>query len=329
MISRWRSSAACAALATALSLGGCNEFDAVGMLARDGEAPAANPDAAKNPGSPNAGDAGSSLVTIDDCRGGAAGLDETTVAALLQGGEGQTMRWLYPYDGTVFPGGLAAPLLMWDDGAIAEDAVYVHMHSSSFDYEGCMKPTGPAQLQLPQQVWATAGAGTSGAAAPFTIELRLLSSGRILTTGPTHVIVATGMLSGSVYYMTVGTGLATIDRVQPGLTAQPYLATLGCVGCHSVSSEGSRLIATVSGAGDSYTRGGVESRRPERRARSREPGPHAGRHALRDLRPSGRGRTEVVRRRDHDRRSLRDGDRPARGRQRSAERRDAPRVLSG
>jgi hypothetical protein len=247
MRSRGRSRVACGALAAALSLGGCHGLDVVGMLAADAGTLVTNPDA----GLQNAADA--APVAIDDCQAGdASGLDETTVAALLQDSEAQTVRWLYPYDGTVFPGGLAAPMLMWDDGGVAEDAVYVHVHSSSFDYAGCMKPTGPGQLQLPQSVWALADAATSGAADPFTLELRVLSGGRLLATAAEHVVVATGSLSGSVFYMTIGTGLGSIARVPAGQSAQPVLSVQGCAGCHSVSSNGSRLVAYASGTGTAY-----------------------------------------------------------------------------
>lgn len=62
-----------------------------------------------------------------------------------------------------------------------------------------------------------------------------------------------GALIGSVYYQTVGVGLGSVLRVQPGQTAQPVTGgALSCAGCHSVSAKGSRLIAEVSSAGTSY-----------------------------------------------------------------------------
>jgi hypothetical protein len=126
------------------------------------------------------------------------------------------------------------------------------MHSSSFDYRGCMKPTALGQLAFPQQVWSIAGAGTAGAADPFTLELSVLSGGKVLGPTPERIVIATGALSGSVYYMTVGVGLGSILRVQPGQTAQTVVETVGCAGCHSVSADGNRLIAYVSGTGTSY-----------------------------------------------------------------------------
>jgi hypothetical protein len=245
----------CAALLVGLSAAGCHDFETVGILAADAGMLVANVEAGDaRMASASPADTGETLVTIDDCRvGSASNLDAGTIATLLAGGEGSSIKkWLYPYDGTVFPGGLTAPLLMWDDGGLTDDAVYVHMHSSSFDYRGCMKPTAQGQLAFPQQVWSIAGAGTAGAADPFTLEISVLSGGQVL--GPSHeqIVIATGALTGSVYYMTIGVGLGSILRVQPGQTAQSVVQTVGCAGCHSVSADGSRLIAFVSGTGTSY-----------------------------------------------------------------------------
>src|SRR4051812_15112815 len=48
------------------------------------------------------------LVSLNSCgTDNPAGLDEKKVKALLAGGAPGSMRFLYPYDGTVFPRGLA------------------------------------------------------------------------------------------------------------------------------------------------------------------------------------------------------------------------------
>jgi hypothetical protein len=235
------------ALVIGFLAGGCNDFETVGVVAPDAGAHVTSVDAAER----EVG-IGNAVVTIDDCEvGGASNLDATAIAALLGGGEG-SIKWLYPYDGTVFPAGPTAPLLMWDDGGVAEDAVYLHMHSSSFDYRGCLKPTAPGQLQFPQQVWAVAGASTAGAADPFSLELSVLSGGQVLGSTPERIVIATGALIGSVYYQTVGVGLGSVLRVAPGQTAQPITGALSCAGCHSVSANGSRLIASVSSTGTSF-----------------------------------------------------------------------------
>src|SRR5262249_52489001 len=56
-------------------------------------------------------------IHIDECSAGnAAGLSADDLTKIMGGTPSSSMRWLYPYDGTVFPRGLKAPLLMWDDG---------------------------------------------------------------------------------------------------------------------------------------------------------------------------------------------------------------------
>ena len=108
------------------------------------------------------------------------------------------MRWLYPYDGTVFPRGLKAPLLMWE-GPNAS-AVYVHIRSTLFEYKGCLVPTAPGRLELPPDVWQKAEAQTQGANDPYTIEVTTLSAGT--ATGPISekVVIAQANLNGSIYY---------------------------------------------------------------------------------------------------------------------------------
>jgi hypothetical protein len=44
----------------------------------------------------------------------------------------ESLMWLYPYGGTVFPRGLAPPTLMW--GGVAGTSVLVEMTSSRFSY---------------------------------------------------------------------------------------------------------------------------------------------------------------------------------------------------
>ncbi len=260
MTGRWVSPLGGALLPIGVLGVGCSVFETVGLLAPDA-GPLDAPVVESRP------DAGAGSVTLDDCQAGASGLDAGTLAALM--GEGQTdggvPRWLYPYDGTVFPGGLAAPLLMWDDGGRSEDAVYVKMHSSSFDYRACSKPTAQGRLQLSQEAWAIAETSTTGAADPFTIELSVLSGGQVFGPITERVVIARGSLQGSIYYMTLGSmmaaagdlpslGESSIVRVRPGQSPQLVLGTsaTGCVGCHSVSAGGTRLVAYAYGMGASY-----------------------------------------------------------------------------
>lgn len=201
-------------------------------------------------------------VLIDQCAAGnAAGIADADVQKLVQGsGQNGTLRWLYPYAGTVFPRGLLAPLLMWD-GATA-DALYVHIKSSSFEYKGCLVPTGPGQLQLAQDVWDQATAHAKGASDPYTVELTVLSGGAV--TGPIteQVIVSPATLKGSIFYNSYSSALAAkaggfggaVLRIAPGKGAEVFLGQTGCTGCHSVSANGTRLITdpVLAGGGATY-----------------------------------------------------------------------------
>src|SRR5579884_2416868 len=68
-------------------------------------------------------------------RGGAAGSGSVGVLGGASTPNG-TVKILYPYDGTVWPRGLLAPLIMWDQAALKFDAIMIKLHSKYFDYTG-------------------------------------------------------------------------------------------------------------------------------------------------------------------------------------------------
>jgi hypothetical protein len=199
-------------------------------------------------------------VSIDECTpANSAGLDAATVQKLMAGSGGPgALRWLNPYDGTVMPRGLIAPLLMWD-GAAA-DAIYLRIKSSLFEYKGCLKPTGNNQLQLPEAIWKQASDMTRGASDPFTLELTVSSGGTV--TGPVaeKLVIAQATLKGSIFYNSYSTRLSTglgggaVLRISPGNTAVVVIGQGGCTGCHSVSANGQRLsTADLLTGGATYT----------------------------------------------------------------------------
>ncbi len=170
-----------------------------------------------------------------------------------------SMKWLYPYDATIFPGGLLAPVLQWSQSG-TPDGVYLHLHSQKYDFTGCFKGANPPQLQIPEVEWATAFAQSAGKPDPLTVELSTISGGTV--SGPIKETwtFAKGNLAGVVYYNTYGSKLVpgqtdqngAIMRINPG-ASQPtaFLYTTGtsvfpfgpCVSCHSLSANGSILAA--------------------------------------------------------------------------------------
>ena len=228
-------------------------------------------------------------ITIDDCGdNNAAGLSPADLQKLKAGGGSpDALKWLYPYDGTVLPRGMLAPDLMWNGPAA--DAVYVHIKSKIFEYSGCLKPTEEGRIALAQDLWEKAGQRSGGHQDLYTVELSVLSQGKV--TGPvtSHLQIAQAAIKGSIYYNTyssrlmAGGGAAAADpggiggigglpgggfpgggfpggggsggvvvRIPPGGRAEVF-GQVDCNGCHSVSADGSRLLAqSVAGGAYSY-----------------------------------------------------------------------------
>ena len=184
-----------------------------------------------------------------------------------------TVVWLYPYDKTVFPRGLLAPLLMWTPGAHAFDALSLHMESANgtFLYDGTFaKPPGKpfVNLPIPQQTWTTMCYSAGGSDVTITVKL---AEGTTLV-GPLTVKwrIAPGTLKGIVYYNSYGTalvsnsgendfnglrfGAATLG-IKPGTTDPVLVAGVnsvdntGCRVCHTVTKDGGQLITQ---RGDDY-----------------------------------------------------------------------------
>lgn len=154
-----------------------------------------------------------------------AGLSPAEVDELMAGGPSDGMLWLYPYDGTLFPRGTLAPLVMWNGDATV-DAVYLRIKSRAFEYRAVLTPTTSSglslpfgligsvasgalsvitgalgtQLPIPQYVWDLAGEQTLGADDTFTLELTERRGGQIRGPLVSHLGIARAELKVSVYY---------------------------------------------------------------------------------------------------------------------------------
>jgi hypothetical protein len=225
---------------------------------------------------------------------GAAVTDAATLAALANptGDAGAPdagamgLTFLYPYDQTVFPRGLLAPLLQWQWAPGNADAIAIKLSttSGSFSWSGTF--AAPAILSqtmgsfirspIPQDVWAAA-TDTAGSTAPGGVTDQLMVSLVVAKGGVGYGpiketwTIAPARLSGTVYYNSYGTQLvqnstdhdhngvqygAAVLSITEGATGPTVVAGAasdesgtGCRVCHSVASGGSRLIVQH---GDSY-----------------------------------------------------------------------------
>ena len=211
--------------------------------------------------------------------------DPATVTALgapTTDGSTQNLKLVYPYDGTVWPRGMLAPLLMWTWSQPNADAVKIELSttSGSFSWSGTFaKPQFAAAFirhPIPQDVWTaateTAGGTINGAADKLIVKVTLAKGG--VGYGPITQtwLIAPVHLTGTVYYNSYGTKLvknwttadskghavgAAILSVRSGDTGPKLVIgkdspldnngfpkdDSGCRVCHIVASRGRFIIA--------------------------------------------------------------------------------------
>lgn len=216
--------------------------------------------------------------------GGALG-DAALAGALSapgKDGAAEGLRLLYPYDQTVWPRGMLAPLLMWESSLGSVDAIRIELTTSSgsFSWAGTFAPpailaqTGSAFTRhpIPQDAWAMAtdsAGGPTPDGSPDELLLSLSVAKGGVAYGPVtqHWKVAPARLSGTIYYNSYGTNLAKnyngavggdgtfggavlsirVGDTGPALAAGADGDSTQCRVCHSVSADGSRLFTVVGG----------------------------------------------------------------------------------
>ena len=187
----------------------------------------------------------------------AAGVDPAAVTA-LDGASLATDPSLtalrYPYDKTVFPLGLTAPLLMWDAPA-SGDVYKVHLEQAGYTYDAYRVVTSPAQLRIDQAVWDRLTASNGGDPLKLVVS-RYASATHVAYSSASETwTIAPASLRGAIYYWTAskltnnGPQQGHIARIRPGTGAQPEPLSSGqadpCMGCHAVSADGTTLAAAV------------------------------------------------------------------------------------
>jgi hypothetical protein len=188
-------------------------------------------------------------VEITESTGGISDADQKK---LRQGGTGgakgvgpdAAFRFLYPYDNTVFPKGLAAPVLQF--AGAAASGTYLHITSKDYSYAAFAPAGAPIRVNLSDAEWRGL-TESAGASSPVKVQVSKLSAG--VVTGPIEEqwTIAQGSLKGVIYYNTYRSLLAGSDgavmRIRPGQSAE--VLRKGCTVCHAVSSHGNVMVAGV------------------------------------------------------------------------------------
>ncbi|MBL8608169.1 MAG: hypothetical protein JNL38_12665 [Myxococcales bacterium] len=184
------------------------------------------------------------------------GVPAGTIAALKAAATPDaTVKWAYPYDGTVFPRGLLAPQLMWNNGGAA-DVYYIHLTSGTFDLESFATAAPPSRFTFAQPTWQQLTDSTSGATSLVVARW----NGTAATVVVSHKwTIAPASMRGTIYYWANNQG--RVMRIKPGASAPDDfsagtfggLPASGCtMTCHTVSADGSTLVSGGDTLGGSY-----------------------------------------------------------------------------
>ena len=185
------------------------------------------------------------------------GLDAATVARLKTATASCAVKVTYPYEFTNFPGGLVPPIIMWEGSADAAYVRFTYERTDKVDYEYAARINGRGELQIPRVAWNEITRRTNN----FLLNVTLnVSSGGNVSTCALHWKIAPGNMIGAIYYNTYQApppgvpGQGAVMRQSLGAQAEIYkqhTAALNvvpdtgpCYSCHSVSFNGTTLVAS-------------------------------------------------------------------------------------
>jgi hypothetical protein len=199
-------------------------------------------------------------VTVNVSLVDTGGLSAGDQAALIAGGPlsgDPAMKWLYPYDATVFPRGLRSPLLQFAGQNPTQ--TLVRFKSLHFQYDAFFGASSPPQVQLAEDRWKTITQSASGI---DTVKVSITKKSGTVVVGPIAETwtIAPASLQGTVYYNTYNTpqagGSGALLKVRPGSTVDAQVLEAGCTVCHSVSANGTVIASGINwGGGDPMNSG--------------------------------------------------------------------------
>jgi hypothetical protein len=166
------------------------------------------------------------------------------------GGAADPDSVLYPYANTVFPRSLTPPVLQWSTGGVAASYVKacIRMRNAQnavvFAWCQVMPEPNPQRFQFPSYAWKAFETAASGA--PAEISLQRYTS-QLNQEKVVPIRFSTQPMRGSIYFWEINNG--SIARINPdGSLTQNFLqGSHSCNACHSVSADGTTLVAEADG----------------------------------------------------------------------------------
>ncbi len=157
-------------------------------------------------------------------------LNTQDLATLKAGGSNPQFKWLYPYDKTVFPRGLAPPVIQFagNDGT---RATFMTVTLPHFRYTQYTNLNDPLQIKIPPMIWKGLTL-TAGPKDPVNVSINKLAgntgSGPLTQTW----FIAGASINGVFYYSTykgsmLANGQGGILRIPAGQDAQLVVSAGG------------------------------------------------------------------------------------------------------
>jgi hypothetical protein len=186
----------------------------------------------------------------------------TTTTPVDEGAGGTKLT--YPYDKTVMPRGLLAPVPQFTAGVHPPEDFKVMLDATGFHWEGLGHVPVSLQAAIPQDAWdgAFLSAQPDATTQERIVTLSVIKASGGVAYGPAtaHIIVAPASLTGVIYYSSYSQNQLMNDAggggtdfglwsVHPGTVTPPTHLNTGCVICHSVSANG-KTLTTGSDPGD-------------------------------------------------------------------------------
>ncbi|HET8932315.1 MAG TPA: hypothetical protein VFN67_02695 [Polyangiales bacterium] len=185
------------------------------------------------------------------------GLDPAQLDMLRNASGACTVKVTNPYEGTIFPGGLVPPIIMWDGAADAAYVRFAYEGATNVSYQYAAKVMTPGGIQIPREAWNEITRRTNYL--PLNVTLNTVS-GSAVSSCQLHWKVAPGNMIGAIYYNTYQApppgvlGQGAVMRQSLGAQAEIYKQFQGpinaipmtgpCYSCHSVSFNGTTLVAS-------------------------------------------------------------------------------------
>ena len=172
------------------------------------------------------------------------------------------MTILYPYNNTVLPLGITAPVIQWDTGGTVADAVKVSLRypatgTATFVWNAIIPEAANPSATIPQAVWKDFE--NTGKAQDVGIRVQRVLAGAPRTAVNRTIHFSSAPVRGLIYYTQYNRSGATNMMVaDPGSTSgakSAFAVVEGCPVCHSVSANGTYFATSDKSFG--ATNGGL------------------------------------------------------------------------